>query len=371
MMPMLLGVAALAVIGVGVVGAIFVMGSRPGKLAISVEGPGGRKVDAVEVLIDGKVKCTSSPCLVPDVSAGTHTVEAKAPGYEASAAQLVVVQAGQDAPVKLALARASAGTGVNVAAEGSGLRIYIDGKDEGPLPFTRKDMVPGTYKVKIAGNPRLEPFEQSVTVEADKLFELTPKLKVLKGLARIKPGKDADGAKLVLVIGGTERKQIASIPTELEIDTSKEHVLIATKDGFVDFSQKLEFEPGKPERDVSLDMLRRGETPPAAPTGATAAGPAPTGATPATTATTAATTPTAATTAAPVKTGSCTLNINSIPRSAAVLDGSPVGQTPVLGRTVSPGSHSVTFIHPEKGRKGTSVNCPAGGTATAAVRFTD
>jgi serine/threonine-protein kinase len=40
-----------------------------------------------------------------------------------------------------------------------------------------------------------------------------------------------------------------------------------------------------------------------------------------------------------------------------------------MGVSVSPGSHTVVFVHAEKGRKVVSVNVQPGKTATAAVRF--
>lgn len=64
-----------------------------------------------------------------------------------------------------------------------------------------------------------------------------------------------------------------------------------------------------------------------------------------------------------------TLNINSIPVANVVLDGRPIGSTPIMGLAVSPGPHSVVFVHPEHGRKATGVTVEAGKTATAAVRF--
>jgi hypothetical protein len=36
---------------------------------------------------------------------------------------------------------------------------------------------------------------------------------------------------------------------------------------------------------------------------------------------------------------------------------------------VSPGTHTITFIHPEKGRKSTSVTVKAGETKGVGVRF--
>jgi serine/threonine-protein kinase len=67
--------------------------------------------------------------------------------------------------------------------------------------------------------------------------------------------------------------------------------------------------------------------------------------------------------------GNGTLNINSIPVSNVILDGRPLGTTPKAGLSVAAGAHTVVFVHAEHGRKVRSVNVPAGGSATAAVRF--
>jgi hypothetical protein len=64
----------------------------------------------------------------------------------------------------------------------------------------------------------------------------------------------------------------------------------------------------------------------------------------------------------------CTLLVNSIPSSSTVIDGRPLGRTPSRV-VVSPGAHTVTFIHEERGRKSVSVRCAAGEHKTAAVKF--
>jgi PEGA domain len=63
------------------------------------------------------------------------------------------------------------------------------------------------------------------------------------------------------------------------------------------------------------------------------------------------------------------LNINSIPPSTVIVDGSPQGKTPVVGLEVKPGSHAVVFKHPELGTKSRSVSIVAGATKTVSVRF--
>jgi serine/threonine-protein kinase len=66
--------------------------------------------------------------------------------------------------------------------------------------------------------------------------------------------------------------------------------------------------------------------------------------------------------------GGGTLAINSIPISKVLLDGKPVGKTP-LRMPAKAGVHTVLFIHPKHGKKTLKVNVTKGKTAVAAVRF--
>jgi hypothetical protein len=63
------------------------------------------------------------------------------------------------------------------------------------------------------------------------------------------------------------------------------------------------------------------------------------------------------------------LTINSVPASTVVLDGRPMGMTPLVGVSVSPGAHSVIFVHPEHGRKAASVSVEPGASRGVSVRF--
>jgi len=67
--------------------------------------------------------------------------------------------------------------------------------------------------------------------------------------------------------------------------------------------------------------------------------------------------------------GNAFLNINSIPVSKIILDGKPIGSTPKVGVSVPAGSHTVVFIHPEKGKKSIAVTVKPGETKAAAVKF--
>lgn len=67
--------------------------------------------------------------------------------------------------------------------------------------------------------------------------------------------------------------------------------------------------------------------------------------------------------------GGALLNLNSVPISNVVLDGRPVGSTPLLGVQVSPGPHSVTFVHPELGRRSATIEVGLGERKAVVVRF--
>lgn len=65
--------------------------------------------------------------------------------------------------------------------------------------------------------------------------------------------------------------------------------------------------------------------------------------------------------------GTATLNMHSVPVSEVVLDGKPLGSTPKMGVPVAPGSHSITFVHPDLGRQTATLTVKAGETRTITV----
>jgi PEGA domain len=362
-------IAAVVVIGAGA--AAYALMPKKGSLVVSVSGPGGKAIDGVQVYVDGSQRCDASPCQVTDLPRGVHFVKVAAAGYTTTAPKAVKINAGEESAENAELARGSEGSGLKVIAEGAGLKLSVDGKDYGPLPQELKDLSPGDHTVKIDGGERYESVEKHVTVEADKLTTLEPKLKVKKGLATIKAGSNADGAK-VLLVSGTERRPVPSLPLRVDITSDKPYSIVASKKGFSDFKQNIEFEDGQAERTFVVELggssSAEPSTPPARDEKPTPEPPTSTKHTPTTTAPPT-TRPAPAVEKPVVQSGKGTLNINSIPMSNVILDGKPLGQTPKVGVSVSPGPHTVIFVHPEHGRKAKSVTVEAGKTAAAIVRF--
>jgi serine/threonine-protein kinase len=351
----LMAIAALLAVGLIAALVVYVALPRQGSIVVTVAGPGNKTVDAVQVFVDGAKKCDTSPCRVTDLAPGTHMVKVTAAGYQATADQGVKVDGGEEAVLNVTLARASDGTGIRVPAVSTGLvKLYVDGKEIGPLPQELKDMAPGEHVIKIAGD-RYEPYEKRVTIASDEMMSIEAKLKVIKGLATIKAGDGADGAR-VLLVSGNERRPIPKLPIKIDITTDKPWNIVATRPRYEDFKKPIVFEDGQAEATFVVEMYEKGKAPPPKPVGK-----APTGV---------GKTPDKPEPEKPAPAaGGGTLNINSIPVSNVILDGRPLGTTPKTGISVTAGNHTVVFVHAEHGRKVRTVNVPAGGSATAAVRF--
>ena len=354
----------MLVAGLLAVVALLVLPSK-GTLIVTAAGPGNKALDAVQVLVDGEKRCDGSPCRIEELESGTHMVKVVAPGYQETADTAVKIESGEEAVLNLTLAASSGGTGIRVSAEGSGLKLFVDGQEIGPLPAEVKDLTPGEHTIKVAGSERYEPYEQKVSVAADEIQSIGPlKLKVIKGLATINAGDNADDAK-VLLESGSERRPIPSLPIKIDIATDKEYTLVATRKGYAEFRQPITFSDGEAEKTFVVSLqAEEEEEPEEAPSRAVASSSRSSGSRSSVPAAIA-----AAAKPKPAATGGAKLNINSIPVSNVILDGRPLGSTPKIGVSVSPGSHTVVFVHPTHGRKVSSVNVPAGGTATAAVRF--
>jgi archaellum component FlaF (FlaF/FlaG flagellin family) len=64
------------------------------------------------------------------------------------------------------------------------------------------------------------------------------------------------------------------------------------------------------------------------------------------------------------------LHVNAVPWADILVDGSPVGQTPLGNLLIPVGPHSVTFRHPELGERTLAVVVTVQGANRVAVDFT-
>jgi len=354
-------IAAAIAFAVVAAGVVFLMLPKDGSLVVTVAGPGNTPVTDLEVIVDGKKRCSSSPCRVEALSSGTHLVKVRSQGFVPTADQGVKIEAGDEAVYNVSLERGGA-TGLSVKAEGRGLKLWLDGKEVGPLPQELSEITPGEHRIRIDGSDRYEPLERSVTVEPNQLVTIEPKLKVKKGLATIKPGSNAEGAT-VLLVSGSERRPVPQLPLAVDIQVDKPYRIVATKAGYRTFEQKIEFEDGQAERTFVIDLesaSSAADENPLPPVAARAPSESRTAPAPSP--------PRSSGGGGETKSGKAKLNFNSIPASNVILNGKPLGPTP-KSASVDPGMHTVIFVHPEKGRKAKGVNATAGKTISVVAKF--
>jgi serine/threonine-protein kinase len=348
-----LGVAALVAIGY-----FFMQGPDTGDLAISVSGPGGKAVTGVVVSVDGVEVCKDSVCKLSELDKGSHKVSARAPGYDETAPRLVSVKAGEEEVLNLELVSSTAGTGLDVDLKAPGMTLSLDGKEIGPLPQKVMDLTPGTHQVELAGNKLFKPFKDSVTLEAGKVLDFEPKLQLEQGQLTISLGDNASGAKILLEGGGkTFALHKKKLPLTINIPADQTFSLTATRDGYADFNREIRFSVEEPQKSIEISLSSEDDDDSSSSSSATSSSSSTRSAS------------SSSRSSSSSSSGQGMININSIPVSNVILDGRPIGSTPKLGVKVSAGRHTVVFVHPQHGRKTSSVNVAAGGTATAAVRF--
>jgi serine/threonine-protein kinase len=378
------GIGLLCLVGVGAVLAIAI--PRTGTLRVNATDGKGGTLARVEIFVDGRKVCDTSPCIVENLSPGSHLVKALV-GTE-GVEKAGEVEARAESTVDIAVSGAAAGataattgTGLKVSGTQAGAKLFVDGKEIGALPQDVRDITPGEHKIRIAAGDRYEPLEKTITIAKDETTTLdNVVLKVLKGKATITLG--TPGAKVTLV-SGSVRKDIPTFPISVDIDTAQNWTLEASKNGFVDFKLPISFSDGQAEKTIHVELETKGSMGSAS----ASTGSASTSHTEHTehtehTARTEKPSTTKPVEKTPERTtekpaggataGQASLDINSIPASSVLLDGKPIGNTPRMRVSVGAGNHTVTFVNSEQGlKKSVQVTVTAGESKKVIQRLRD
>ncbi len=362
--------AATALLSIVAIVAFFLM-RRPGEIEIEVKDARGVSVPRAEVFVDGRKVCDSTPCNVPNVEVGRHSVRVITPDDPDRPPLVADVEAGKVARLSVTIEALTAT--LVVANDQAGVRLFVDGADRGTLPAKLTDLTPGKHDIKLTGE-RYKAWEKSIEVKEGETVDLgAPRLAVTKG--RVLVTVKTEGATIELVrADSTSRPKLLEGPFPRPVEVPIESgtwKLVAKKRGLPDFVAPLDFSDGVAEKTIEVKL---GKEEPEAAVASNDAAPRPNEprpidplkpdpVAPAPAPKPEATSDTAA------ASGTGFLNINSIPASRVLLDGKPLGETPKMGVQVSPGTHTVTFIHAEHGKKSVSVKVGPGETKTASARL--
>jgi hypothetical protein len=252
--PRTISGAVSVLVFAGVV-AGFLIANRKGDLVVTTSGAGGTKLGPVDVLIDEKLVCTASPCEVKELSRGQHQVVVRATGFAEVPPEPIYIKGGDRVLTSIELSPLL-GAPVWVSAVNGAFPLSVDDKVVGLLPMKVTGLSVGQHVFRIAATERNAMWERRLTVKPDEQQSLDATPKILKGVARIESGRNADGAKVVLV-QGDERRPIPTMPVLIDIPTDQKYQLVATKQGHEDFAVDLDFPDGSPERTFWIDLVPR------------------------------------------------------------------------------------------------------------------
>jgi serine/threonine-protein kinase len=334
----------------------------------------GAAVENATIFVGGQRLCEFSPCKVK-LEPGKHDIRVTSGAL--TGRQSITIEGGKDVVITIPLATStdqpapvassSAPPQPDAPAKvvlASGMppevkiKVFVDGQDKGTLPITLDGLKVGEVKLRFEGGDKYGKVEKTLVLKSGDNVELKDiKLPLLK--VKVKFELKTRGAKVTLGAEGERESTLGFRGTSSmeTLDTSKRWTVKATLKGYQDFEKTIDFDGAGEEITIDIELQKEEEKPAPTPD-PVATNPVPTPG------------PGPGPDPKPVPTNDFGfINANSRPPSKVLIDGKPYGNTPVMGVKVKPGSHSVTFIHPELGTQGTSVTVAAGETKSASVVF--
>ncbi len=228
-----------------------------------------------------------TPETITGLNPDKYNVEVKLDGYEVWN-EIVVVDADKESDITAVL-QAKTGS-VSIKSEPAKAIIYLDGEDAGITPVVLKSVIPGTHEIEVRMNG-YESWSESIDVVADKENDITAVLQTKTGAINIKSKPN----KAMIFLDGDN----VGITPETITDLKPEKYTVEVRmDGYEVWSEIVDVEADKKT-----------------------------------------------TLTAVLQTKSGTINIKSEPAKARVyLDGEDAGVTPVILKSVVPGTHEIEIM---------------------------
>jgi hypothetical protein len=226
-------VAAAAVFSIGMVAhsrGLAGFGFGKGSVVVTLGGPGGVAVPGAEVRVDGRPRCTESPCSVVDLDPGAHVVEVSAPGYVRAAARAFVVRAGEQGAMQIALEPMDAWAAPRAAQPApQALPASAQPAEATPRAASAPEPAPSKpAEPAAAGHGARAPARAAAAREpapraAPAAAEPAPEQKQEKGLLQVSAGTSAN-----VVVDG---RPIGAAPRTVRLKPGTHTVVIAAADG--------------------------------------------------------------------------------------------------------------------------------------------
>lgn len=253
-------------------------------------------VPDAEVYVDGQLQPDTTPTIVENLVEGPHTVEVrKPPGTPWK--QVVVVEAGKRGKVNAQIASTMKttpkGGSVRVLSNVPDSEVWLDGVVKGRAPIDLTDIPPGKHIIEVRAKG-YNPKEMEVSVNAGSSdilkFELVSSSAPATTTGKIAVISTATEAEVFI-----DGARIGTAPVEKDVPPG-EHFVVVQRQGYAKFEQKVAVEAGQK---VSVNAVLR-------------------------------------------SVGGLRFLAN-IEGAEVVLDGVPIGKTPLLKEDVDTGDHVVTF----------------------------
>jgi hypothetical protein len=143
-------------------------------------------------------------------------------------------------------------TGVTVGCDQPDVTVSLDGDELRAFRFHRTtDLEPGDHVLRFAGD-RYRPLEKRITVTAGQVLDLGDvRLEVARGMATI--SLVTEGARVMLV-NGSDRRELPMMPISVDFDTTKSWVLHATKAGLCEYVRAIDFSDGVAKKTYEIEL---------------------------------------------------------------------------------------------------------------------
>jgi hypothetical protein len=351
--------SALALVALLILGALgaWLYRQQPGSLIVTVSGRGAMQLEKVTVFVDDEQVCSASPCRVNPLESGSHLVRTEVEDLPPTAPQAIIVEPGAEAALNITVEGPRSGT-LTVVADADDTQVDIDGKPHGAAPVHDVQLMEGSHVVQLR-RLGFVPASLSVELTAGEHKTLGPvSLAPFEAELRV----TLDEPAVVRLDGKRIRP-----PVTVKLDPKSPHLLEAHRFRRGRFEKEIRFTAEHPKQTVNIvlrqaksDNSKKSEPQVDRAAGAgkakrhreTSQDSAPTAQQP-----------------EEGKSGPAHLDLNSIPESVVLLDGTPLGPTPRRNVTVAAGSHSVTFIHLKLGRKNLNVSLEPGASKSLTAKF--